>query len=242
MAPARSVWLAAVRAMAAAARPTIGLLTVPNFLQYPTENAATLPFAADCFVPASYVKLIEAGGARVVPLPCTGDMVRARTVPVPRNTRRHRVWLRRVWLRRVWLRRVASLQTAFKELVASVNGFLFTGMYTDYLFPNSSATPYGQRGQYIVDYVVNANKGGQHVPLFAICMGYMVSRVLVAAVCVHVGVWGCPVVLSGAGRGVWLRLGRSDDGVLHQRRVDEIAADLQRQRAELDGAHRPQPR
>ncbi len=90
------------------------------------------------------------------------------------------------------LRRVASLQTAFKELVASVNGFLFTGMYTDYLFPNSSATPYGQRGQYIVDYVVNANKGGQHVPLFAICMGYMVSFSPLC-VCVHVGACGCPL-------------------------------------------------
>ncbi len=140
-------------------RPIIGLLTVPNFLQFPGEQvcptaaphpkgdgkgdgkddaerglvrgwptpcwqlttapppptqhqwhphphcrlhcpnspgtlaqATTLPFPADCFVPEGYVKLLESGGSRVVPLPCTGP----------------------------W--------DDFTALVASVNGFLFTGM------------------------------------------------------------------------------------------------------------------
>ena len=84
------------------ARPIIGLLTVPNFLQYPTEDAATLPFNAECWIPASYVKLIEAGGARVAPLPCTGS----------------------------W--------ADFTAVVQSVNGFLFGGLYTDYLYPNNT--------------------------------------------------------------------------------------------------------
>jgi hypothetical protein len=74
-------------------RPIIGLLTVPNFLQFPGEQATTLPYTADCFVPAGYVKVIEAGGARAVPLPCTGDwdefktLVASGTVsPTPRRT------------------------------------------------------------------------------------------------------------------------------------------------------------
>ncbi len=52
---------------------------------------------------------------------------------------------------------------------------MFTGMYTEFAFPNNTVTPYGQRGQYIVDFVVNAAAAGNPTPLFAICKGYMMT-------------------------------------------------------------------
>ena len=67
--------------------------------------------------------------------------------------------------------------SAFKAMVSSVNGFLFTGMYTEYAFPNNTATPYGQRGNYIIDYVISSATAGNPLPLFAICKGYMMTCV-----------------------------------------------------------------
>ncbi len=46
------------------------------------------------------------------------------------------------------------------------------GRYTEYAFPtNGSLTPYGTRGKYILDYVLQSNDAGMPLPLFAICKG-----------------------------------------------------------------------
>ena len=132
-----------------ATAPVIGVLTVPTFQQCPHEPAdtgaehlGTLALDYDCYVPLSYVKMVEAAGARVVLLPCrVNDLNRDR----------------------------------FLSLLASVNGFLISGMFSDYQCRNapptkpSTLTPYGSAGRTVIEHVL-ASKGD--VPLFAECKGF----------------------------------------------------------------------
>jgi hypothetical protein len=60
----------------------------------------------------------------------------------------------------------------FTEAVASVNGFMFSGMFTDYQEESGAITGYGQRGKYIIDHVMEQNKKGVWLPLFAVCKGF----------------------------------------------------------------------
>jgi gamma-glutamyl hydrolase len=60
----------------------------------------------------------------------------------------------------------------FTSAVASVNGFYFTGMFTDYQMDNGTLTGYGVRGQYIINHVYEQNKAGVWLPLFTVCKGF----------------------------------------------------------------------
>ena len=148
---------------ATAAAPLIGVLTVPTFKQCPQEPAATgadlgsLAEDYDCYVPLSYVKMVEAAGAQAALLPC-------------------------------------RVNDRFRALLASVNGFLISGMYSDYQCRNaprtepSTLTPYGEAGRAVIEHVLARSD----VPLFAECKGF---NMLV-------------FVVSGAGR--WTDILRDD--------------------------------
>ncbi len=120
-------------------RPIIGVLTVPTYKTWSGDPAPTRPSlgpdgdAFNCYIPAGYVKMIEAGGARAALIPCDGD----------------------------W--------DEFTQIVESLNGFLFSGMYTDYVTgkPDCAKTTYGLRGEYIINHVFDQNAAGIWLPLFA---------------------------------------------------------------------------
>ena len=119
---------------ATAAAPVIGVLTVPTFKQCPEEPAATgadlgsLAEDYDCYVPLSYVKMVEAAGAQAALLPC-------------------------------------RVNDRFRALLASVNGFLISGMYSDYQCRNaprtepSTLTPYGEAGRAVIEHVLREARG-----------------------------------------------------------------------------------
>ena len=56
----------------------------------------------------------------------------------------------------------------FRALVKSVNGFLFTGMFTDYQCKTGAQpyelTGYGEAGKHIIDHVFEENRRGVHLP------------------------------------------------------------------------------
>ena len=147
-----------------ATAPVIGVLTVPTFQQCPQEPAdtgaehlGTLALDYDCYVPLSYVKMVQAAGAQVVLLPC-------------------------------------RVNDRFRALLASVNGFLISGMYSDYQCRNSprtepsTLTPYGEAGRAVIEHVLARSD----VPLFAECKGFNMLM----------------FVVSGAGR--WTDILRDD--------------------------------
>jgi gamma-glutamyl hydrolase len=70
----------------------------------------------------------------------------------------------------------------FTSVVSQVNGFLFTGMFTDYQMDNGTITGYGERGRYILDYVVQQNEANVWLPLFAECKGFNMVTFFVSGV------------------------------------------------------------
>lgn len=130
-------------------RPIIGILTVPTFQQCTDEPAATgaalgpLSDHYDCYVPAAYVKLVEAAGARVALLPC-------------------------------------RVNDHFQRIMRSVNGFLLTGMFTDYQCRSAGSarelTPYGEAGRAVIQHV----QASQNIPLFAECKGFNMLMFLIS--------------------------------------------------------------
>ena len=132
--------------------PIIGILSVPNYKQYPGDPAGVFPpplghDVYSCFVPAGYVKLVESGMGRAAILPCDGP----------------------------W--------DEFESMVSSVNGFMFSGMFTDYQSDEDrSITPYGQRGKHIIDHVFERNEAGETIPLFAECKGFNMLAFFVSGV------------------------------------------------------------
>jgi len=79
-----------------------------------------------------------------------------------------------------------NINAKFINAVQSVNGFLLTGMFTDYQCEDTtipySLTPYGEAGKYIIDYVFTQNQAGIHLPLFSVCKGYNMMTFLKAGV------------------------------------------------------------
>jgi gamma-glutamyl hydrolase len=73
----------------------------------------------------------------------------------------------------------------FDQLMRSVNGFLFTGMYTDYQCRHAAPgvlTAYGEAGRRVIEHVINENRRGVHLPLHAECKGFNMLAFVISGV------------------------------------------------------------
>eukprot|EP00936_MAST-01D_sp_MAST-1D-sp1_P002566 g2566.t1 len=126
-------------------RPTIGILTVPTQRQCVHELEAT--GAALGPLNSQFACMIPMGYVKLV------EMGQARAVLLP-----------------------CRVNDRLRALVQSVNGFLFTGMFTDYQCKTGARpyelTGYGEAGRLVIDHVLEQNRRGVRVPLFAECKGF----------------------------------------------------------------------
>jgi hypothetical protein len=133
--------------------PIIGILTVPTYQQWEGEPVGS--GSVDLGPNADvYNCYVPAGYVKLV----EGGMARASLLPC------------------------TGPWESFVSAVASVNGFLFTGMFTDYQADNGTLTEYGRRGKYIIDHVFQQNKLGVWLPLFAECKGFNMLTFFVSGV------------------------------------------------------------
>lgn len=125
-------------------RPIVGILTLPNHMSEYSHLGTS-------YFPASYVKWVESGGGRVVPIPYDAGAAN------------------------------------ISRLARSVNAVLFTGGGTS-IVKDGKLTTFGLAGQQLYDAVVEANKAGEYMPLWATCLGFEMLHVLAS---------GDPAVLTG---------------------------------------------
>jgi len=67
-----------------------------------------------------------------------------------------------------------------RDLVSSLNGVLWTGGGAALIYPNGTLTPFAAAAKLVLDLVIEANQNGEHMPLWATCMGFEMLNVLVA--------------------------------------------------------------
>lgn len=77
-------------------------------------------------------------------------------------------------------------------LLASLNGFLFTGGGEDFYFPNKTLTPFSSVALKILNTVKAAHAAGETVPIWGTCLGFQLLTFVASGPDVNTPVLSCP--------------------------------------------------